>query len=67
MELNRCDIIKIHSKTPIPSVPYKPQWLDRDGVVTDDNSLQHSDYTVDQLWVVTLLPAINSGDYTVSA
>ena len=33
----------------IISVTYQAQWLDSDDVVTDDNSQQHSDYTVDQL------------------
>ena len=39
------------------------QWRDSDGVVTVDNCQQHGDYTVD---LVTVLPAVNNGDYAVT-
>ena len=42
------------------------QCVVSDGVVTVDNCRQHDDYIVDQLCSITVLPAINDDDYTVT-
>ena len=41
------------------------KWLDGDGVVTVDNCRQHSDWAANGS-VVTILPAVENGDYTVT-
>ena len=41
------------------------QWLDSDSVVTVDNCQQHGDWAASGS-VVTVLLAVNNGDYTVT-
>ena len=40
-------------------------WLDSDGKVTIDNCRQHGDWASNGS-VVTVLPAVNNGDYTIT-
>ena len=40
-------------------------WLDSDGVVIVNNCQQHGDWAANGS-VVTVLPAVNNGDYTVT-
>ena len=41
------------------------QWLDSDGVISVDNYWQHGDWAANGS-VVTVLPALNNSDYTVT-
>ena len=41
------------------------QWLDSDGVVTVDNCQQHGDWAANGS-LITVPPAANNGDYTVT-
>ena len=58
----------VHSKTPIHSLPgaVTTQWLDSDGVATVDNCQQHSDYSVDQLWICHAASTLTMVDYTIT-
>ena len=56
--------LKLHSKTPIPSVTYYcdyTQWLDSDGVVTVVNCRQHGDSTK-----LCSHHAVVNSDYTIT-
>ena len=60
-------MFRLHSKTLIPSVTtlHCDYMVDTDGVVTIINWRQHSDYTAIGSSVTVLL-AVNNGDYTIS-